>query len=233
LIRKGSTKFFITCRFFYFDMKEQVQKECDILLMNYPQLSGCADDIWAAYEILKNACRNRNLIMTCGNGGSAADAEHITGELMKSFKLKRPLTAEQKAALMDSYPEEGAYFAGHLQRGIRAISLVSQSSLSSAYINDVAPDMVFAQQVFVYGSEGDVLVAITTSGNSTNVVNACKVANTFGIRTIGMIGEHGGKLLEICDVTIRVPACETFRVQEYHLPVYHALCAMLEAETFS
>jgi D-sedoheptulose 7-phosphate isomerase len=110
---------------------------------------------------------------------------------------------------------------------------VSQSSFSSALINDVAPDMVFAQQVFVYGSVGDVLWAISTSGNSQNVVNACKVARTFGIATIGMTGERGGKLLEICDVTIRVPACETFRVQEYHLPVYHTLCAMLEIEMFS
>ena len=214
-------------------MKEQVQKEFDILLTNYPQLSGCADDIWAAYKILKNACCNGNLIMTCGNGGSAADAEHIVGELMKNFKLKRPLTTEQSDNLMLAFPDEGAYFAEHLQRGIRAMSLVSQSSLSSAFINDVAPDMVFAQQVFGYGSAGDVLLAITTSGNSTNVVNACKVARAFGIETIGMTGENGGKLLEICDVTIRVPACETFRVQEYHLPVYHALCAMLEAETFS
>jgi D-sedoheptulose 7-phosphate isomerase len=174
-----------------------------------------------------------NLVMTCGNGGSAADAGHIVGELMKSFKIQRPLTVEQKAALMSSFPDEGTYLAGHLQRGIRAISLADQSSFSSAFINDVAPDMVFAQQVFVYGNAGDALLAISTSGNSINVVNACKVARTFGVATIGMTGEQGGKLLEICDVTIRVPACETFRVQEYHLPVYHALCAMLEAEMFS
>jgi D-sedoheptulose 7-phosphate isomerase len=171
--------------------------------------------------------------MTCGNGGSASDAEHIVGELMKSFKLKRPVTDAQREALVAAFPVDGTYLAGHLQRGIRAISLVSQSSLSSAFINDVAPDMVFAQQVFGYGSAGDVLLAISTSGNSKNVVNACKVAHTFGIGTIGMTGEHGGKLMEICDVTIRVPACETFRVQEYHLPVYHTLCAMLEMDMFS
>ena len=214
-------------------MKEQVQKEWDVLLANYPQLSGCADDILAAYELLKDACLRGGLILTCGNGGSAADAEHITGELMKGFKLKRPVTAEQREALVTAFRGEGVYFADHLQRAIPAISLVSQLSLSTAYINDVAPDMVFAQQVYGYGCAGDVLLGITTSGNSKNVVNACKVAKVFGIGTIGMTGEQGGKLKEICDVTIRVPACETFRVQEYHLPVYHALCAMLEMELFS
>ena len=213
-------------------MNKQLQKEWDVLLTNYPCLSACADNIRAAYELLKNACRNGGVIMTCGNGGSASDAEHITGELMKSFKIKRPVTGKQREALASAFPDEGAYFANRLERGIPAISLVSQSSFSSAYINDVAPDMVFAQQVFVYGKAGDLLWAISTSGNSQNVVNACKVARTFGIGTIGMTGEHGGKLLEICDVTIRVPACETFRVQEYHLPIYHALCAMLEIEMF-
>ena len=214
-------------------MKEQVQKEFDILLANYPQLSECAGDIWAAYELMEKACRTGGLIMTCGNGGSAADAEHIVGELMKGFKLKRPVTGEQKDALLSAFPDDGAYLAGNLQRGIPAISLVSQTAISSAFINDVAPDMVFAQQVFAYGNAGDALIGMTTSGNSQNVVNVCKVARTFGIGTIGMTGENGGKLLELCDVTIRVPACETFRVQEYHLPIYHTLCAMLEMEFFA
>ena len=214
-------------------MKQQVQKEWDVLLTNYSQLSVCVDDIWAAFVLLKNVCRKGGLIMICGNGGSAADAGHITGELMKSFKLKRPLTGDQREALVSSFPDEATYFADHLQRGIRAISLAGQAAFSSAFINDVAPDMVFAQQVFGYGSIGDVLWAISTSGNSTNVVNACKIARAFGIGTIGMTGEHGGQLVEICNVTIRVPACKTFRVQEYHLPVYHTLCAMLEAELFS
>ena len=214
-------------------MKHQEQKEWNLILTNYPALSDCVSDIRAAYELLKNACRNGGLIMTCGNGGSSADAGHIVGELMKSFKLNRPLTTEQREALLLACPDDAAYFADHLQRGIRAISLAGQSSFSSAFINDVAPDMVFAQQVFVYGSPGDALWAISTSGNSINVVNACKIARAIGVKTIGMTGENGGKLLEICDVTIRVPACDTFRVQEYHLPVYHALCAMLEGEMFS
>jgi len=213
-------------------MKEEVKKEWELLLTNYPQLSACADDVLAAYELIKNTVLKGGLILTCGNGGSAADAEHITGELMKGFKLKRQVTAEQRDALVMAFRGEGVYFADNLQRAIPAISLVSQSSLSSAFINDVAPDMVFAQQVFGYGCAGDVLLGITTSGNSKNVVNACKVAKVFGISTIGMTGEDGGKLKEVCDVTIRVPACETLRVQEYHLPVYHALCAMIEMELF-
>ncbi len=214
-------------------MKEQVQKEWDVLLTNYPQLSGCLEDIRNAHELIKKCCSQNGIIMTCGNGGSASDAEHIVGELMKGFKLKRSLTAEQRTTLESAFPDDGTYLADNLQQGIPAISLVSQSAISSAFINDVAADMVFAQQVFGYGRSGDLLIGISTSGNSKNVLNACKTAKAFGIKTIGMTGEHGGKLCEICDVTIRVPARETFRVQEYHLPIYHALCAMIEAEKFS
>ncbi len=213
-------------------MSEQAQHELDSLLSNYPQLTGCKDDIWTAYELMKNCYRQGGLMMTCGNGGSAADAEHIVGELMKGFKHKRPVTSEQRAALEAAFPDEGSVMAGNLQQGIPAISLVSQMALSTAFANDVAADMVFAQQVFVYGSPGDVLLVLSTSGNSKNVVNACKVAKTFGIKTVGMTGENGGKLREICDVTIRMPANDTHRIQEYHLPVYHALCAMIEMEVF-
>jgi len=213
-------------------MKKNVQNELDILLTNYPQLSVCAEDIIVAFEMLKQTCLHGGLIMTCGNGGSAADAGHIVGELMKSFKLKRPVTDEQRTAFLEAFPEEGEYFADNLQQGIPAISLVSQSSIFTASANDLTPDMAFAQQVFGYGRDGDLLIGISTSGNALNVVNACKVARSCRIGTVGLTGEDGGKLLAICDVTIRVPASETFRVQEYHLPVYHALCAMLEAEFF-
>ena len=213
-------------------MKAQVHNELDNLLANYPQLSGCLDTICAAFELIKSVCLRGGMIMTCGNGGSASDAEHVVGELMKGFKLKRRITDAQRNALLLAFPDSGAYLADHLQQAIPAVSLAGHSALSSAFTNDVAPDMVFAQQVFGYGKTGDLLLAISTSGNSQNVVNACKVAKTFGIGTIGMTGAHGGKLLNICDITICVPACETFRVQEYHLPVYHALCAMIEAELF-
>ena len=213
-------------------MNKQVKKEFDALFTNYPQLSVCADDIQAAYKLMVETYRSGGVIMTCGNGGSAADAEHIVGELMKGFKLERPLVDWQRERLEGIFPEDGDYLADNLQRGIAAISLVSQSSLSSAFINDAAPDMVFAQQVFGYGSPGSLLLGISTSGNSQNVVNACKVAKAFEIGTIGMTGADGGELRKICDVTVRAPAKETYRVQEYHMPIYHTLCAMIEIEMF-
>jgi phosphoheptose isomerase len=173
------------------------------------------------------------LIMTCGNGGSAADAGHIVGELMKGFKLKRRLTNEQREKIRKTFPDRGDSLADNLQQAIPAISLSDQVSLTSAFINDIAPDMVFAQQVLGYGKEGDVLIGLSTSGNSKNVVNACRIAASFGVKTIGMTGESGGEMRGICDVIIRVPTVETYRIQEYHLPIYHALCAMMEAAFFS
>ena len=213
-------------------MKEQVQKELDILLTNYPELTGCLKAIQTSFGMMRNAYLRGGVIMACGNGGSASDAEHIVSELMKGFKLQRPLTGQQRDALVAGFPDDAAFLADNLQQAIPAISIVSQTSISTAFANDVAPDMVFAQQVFGYGRSGDALLGLSTSGNARNVVNACKVAKSFGIGTIGMTGQHGGKLREICDVTICVPATETFRVQEYHLPVYHTLCAMLEMDFF-
>ena len=213
-------------------MKDSVRKEIDILLSHYPELTKCERDIMEAFRLMQDCYKQRGLIMTCGNGGSAADAGHIVGELMKGFKLKRPLTDNERETLETAFPDKGDYLADNLQRAIPAISLSDQTAVTSAFINDVAPDMVFAQQVFGYGRVGDVLVAISTSGNSCNVVNACKVAKAFGLKTIGLTGESGGEMNAICDVTIRVPACETYRVQEYHLPVYHTLCAMLEMENY-
>ena len=203
-------------------------KELCTLFTNYPQLQNCQNDIMNAFDIIKHCCLKKGLIMTCGNGGSASDAGHIVGELMKGFKLKRPLTAEQKKMLTDYFPEEGSYLASHMQQAIPAIALTDQTSLSTAFSNDIAADMVFAQQVFGYGKPGDVLIGLSTLGNSKNVVNACKVAKAFEMKTIAMTGEAGGELNHICDITIRVPANETYRIQEYHLPIYHCICAMLE-----
>jgi D-sedoheptulose 7-phosphate isomerase len=202
------------------------------LLSNYPELTTCKDDIAKAFEHLLACSRRKGLIMTCGNGGSAADAGHIVGELMKGFKQKRPLTPGEYETLKEAFPNEGDYLAANLQRAIPALSLSDQAALTSAFINDVAPEMVFAQQVFGYGKAGDVLIALSTSGNSRNVVNACRVANAFHIKTIGMTGESGGEMKSICDVTIRVPSHETYRIQEYHLPIYHALCSMLEIANY-
>ena len=213
-------------------MKQQVEHIINELMACYPKLEICKSDIVKAFEMIKSCYENGGKLLICGNGGSAADADHIVGELMKSFKIKRNLRSWDVEKLKKSFPEDGEYMSGHLQGALPAISLVSHSAFNYAFINDVAADMVFAQQVFGYGKAGDVLIGISTSGNSQNVVNAIKVASSFDIRTIGMTGEGGGKMAGLCDITIKAPEHETYKVQEYHLPVYHALCAMIEMEFF-
>jgi D-sedoheptulose 7-phosphate isomerase len=203
------------------------------LIFSYPGLDVCAPDIEAAYNVLRDCYQRGGKILTCGNGGSAADAEHIVGELMKGYLLKRPVPDDMRTKLAAISPEDGDYLAGHLQGGLQAISLVSQTSLLSAIANDMAADMVYAQQVYVYGRGGDVLIGISTSGNSTNVIRAMQVARALELRTIGLTGRTGGKLKPLCDVCIRVPANDTTLVQERHLPIFHVLCAMLEEEFFT
>lgn len=202
------------------------------LFARYPELASCREDIEAAYEILRNSYASGGKALFCGNGGSASDSEHIVGELMKGFMSKRPLPAEERARFAEAYGEDGGYIAERLQGALPAISLVSHTALMTAFINDVAPDLVFAQQVYGYGKPGDVLVGITTSGNSANVVRAVQVAKVRGLATIGLTGRTGGKLAELCDVTIRVPHDSTPDVQERHLPIYHAICIMLEEAFF-
>jgi phosphoheptose isomerase len=213
-------------------MKNSVQNEFDLLFTHYPSLKVCKDSVLAAYDLLNSCYHNKGLVMVCGNGGSAADSEHIVGELMKGFKLRRPLNPEQRQLFQSIFPDDSDFLSENLQQAIPAVSLVSQTAISTAFVNDVKPEMVFAQQVFGYGKPGDVLIGLSTTGNSRNVVNACKVAKALGIQTIGFTGEKESRLSEICDVTIRVPAQEVYRVQEFHLPVYHTLCAMLEADAF-
>lgn len=204
----------------------------DELIQRYPELQICKANILTAFNIMKQCYKCGGKVLICGNGGSASDAEHIVGELMKGFMLKRELGVEHREKIQKAFPEEGEYLAAHLQGALPAISLVSHTSLGYAFINDVASDMVFAQQVYGYGRTGDILIGLSTSGNSKNVVNAIKVAKAFGICTIGLTGADGGKIGELCDVTINVPEKETYKVQEMHLPVYHALCAMIEEEFF-
>lgn len=186
-----------------------------------------------AFGLARDTFRRGGKLLVCGNGGSAADSEHIVGELMKGFLLRREISEDQRSALVSAYPDSGEYLAEGLQGALPAISLVSHSALIHAYANDVAADMVFAQQVWGYGQEEDTLLGITTSGNSANVVNAVKVARVMGLHTIGLTGKDGGRLAELCDVMICAPAIATQVVQEYHLPIYHALCAMLEMEFFA
>ena len=213
-------------------MNVNLQKEFELLFEHYPALEVCRESIGSAFQLLSNCYHRQGLIMACGNGGSAADAEHIVGELMKEFKMKRPLNDEQQKRIRSAYPDDGEFLAQHLQQAIPAISLVSQTSFATAFMNDVHTDMVFAQLVLGYGKPGDVLIGFSTSGNSRNVVNACKIAKASGLRTIGFTGEKSSYISECCDVAIRVPAHEVYRVQELHLPVYHTLCAMLEIDAF-
>lgn len=197
------------------------------LFARYPVLIPCRDDIYNAYELMIKCYSSGGKVMICGNGGSAADSEHIAGELLKGFNLKRPLSDKDKEAFSDRA------LADNLQYGLPAISLVSQTGLMTAFINDVSADNVFAQQVYTYASnENDVLIALSTSGNSANVVNAVKTANAKGIKSISLTGEKGGRLDRLSTVCVKLPSSRTFVIQEYTLPVYHALCAMTEAYFF-
>lgn len=195
------------------------------LMADYPALDGLP--VWQAYEMLLECARKDGKILLCGNGGSAADAEHIVGELMKGFKLPRKLTeADMKA--FSGYEA----MAAKLQKGVQAIALNSQTSLVTAVANDNGFEMVYAQQVYVYGHEGDVLIGMTTSGNSANVVNAAITAKAKGMKVIGITGAKESKLSACSDLCLRLPAEETYQIQEYTLPIYHALCAMVEDTLF-
>jgi D-sedoheptulose 7-phosphate isomerase len=197
------------------------------LLGRYPHLERCVAEIEAAFELLRRCYERDGVVYLCGNGGSAADADHIVGELMKSFLIHRKIPAEISRGLDDDY------LATHLEGALRAIALTGHGSLATAFANDVEPDLIFAQQVFGYGRSGDLLWALSTSGNSRNVLHALKVARARGMATLGMTGRDGGAMTAISDVCIRVPESETHKVQELHLPVYHTLCLMLEARFFS
>jgi len=198
------------------------------LLWRYPELEVCAAEIRAAGEILKNAAKSGNKFLICGNGGSAADADHIAGELLKSFCKKRPVDNKLAEKLKKLDGEAGEDLAAKLQGGVPAIALTFHNALSTAFGNDVDPALAFAQQCHVFGNGGDVFWGISTSGNAKNVYSAALVAKARGMKLIGMTGQAGGKLKAICDVCIAVPRLETYEVQELHLPVYHALCLYVE-----
>ena len=202
------------------------------LIERYPALKPCEQDIARALTMLCDAYSRGNKLLVCGNGGSAADAEHIVGELMKGFLHPRPLPAGEKAKLADVGGDVGARMADLLQRPLAAVSLVSSVALATAFANDVAPELTFAQQVYGLGVPGDVLVAISTSGTSKNIVCAVVAAKARGVQTIGLTGGTGGRLKELCDVCIVAPSSVTHEIQEYHLPIYHCLCAAVEQHFF-
>jgi len=208
-----------------------MRKELETLIAAYPRLKGNAEQIQAAFELLENCFRNGGKLLLCGNGGSACDCEHIAGELMKSFKLPRKLSDAEKAALKAAGDEDGR-MGESLQSALPCIVLTGLPGLTSAFNNDVDPAFTYAQQVWGYAQPGDVLLGITTSGSSKNVVHAAVAAKAKGAKVLGPTGEKLGKLAPLCDVLINVPEQETYCVQELHLPIYHALCLMLENRFF-
>lgn len=203
------------------------------LAARYPDLAPCLSDVGRAFEILRECFGGGGKLLICGSGGSAADSEHIVGELMKGFKLARPVPEGVRLRLTETFPEEGAGLAEQLQGALPALSLTSQTALLSAVANDVSADLIFAQQVYGYGRPGDAVMAISTSGNSANILHALRVARALGLHTVGLTGRSGGEMKGLCDVTICVPEDDTLQIQERHLPVYHALCELLENAFFA
>ena len=198
------------------------------LTSRYPVLEAVKGDVLAAYEILRDCYAGGGKVMIAGNGGSCADSEHIVGELMKGFVKRRPVTSAFEQKLKEAEPELGEELAKRLQGALPAIALTGHPALSTAFLNDVDGSMGFAQQVYGYGRKGDVFLGITTSGNSKNILYAAAVAKAAGLKVIGLTGRDGGRLKAMTDAWIVVPEQETFKIQEFHLPVYHALCLMLE-----
>lgn len=213
-------------------MENNILKHVDSLVERYPSLETCKQDIISAYQLFEEAYSDGRKLLVAGNGGSASDSEHIVGELMKEFKLKRKIFAAQVDRLMKIDAEMGTVLAEHLQGSLPAISLVGEPSLTTAFMNDSVPVLVFAQQVNGLGRAGDVFLGISTSGNSKNVLYAAVAAKSKGLKVIGLTGQKENELEKYADVCIHVPETETYKIQELHLPVYHCLCLMLEEKFF-
>lgn len=198
------------------------------LLKRYPVLASCVEGIVETYQILRDSIGQGGTVFVCGNGGSHADADHIIGELSKGFLSKRKVPAEVAARMAGKLGEDVSGLCGKLQMGMRAMLLSAHPALSSAYANDVDPLMCYAQQLFVMGRERDAVIGLSTSGNAENIQNVFRVAGGLGIKRILFTGNHHGKCERYADCVIAVPESETYRIQELHLPVYHAVCIMLE-----
>ncbi len=202
------------------------------LVSRYPVLESIKDDIVAATDMIIDCYENGGKVLICGNGGSCADSEHIVGELMKGFLKKRPISKEQRDLMKSLCPDISDEWLDSLQGALPAVPLTSITALNTAFCNDVDPELMYAQAIMGLGKVGDVVICISTSGNSKNVSAAATVAKSLGLYTVGLTGMGGGKLGDICDVCVRVPETETFKVQELHLPVYHYMCAKTEQHFF-
>lgn len=213
-------------------MKQMLQKHIDCLIERYPNLECIKNQIIDGYEIISRCYANGNKVLVTGNGGSAADAEHIVGELMKGFKKQRKIPDEIRKKLIAINEEKGLVLADKLQGALPTLSLNNHLALNTAFLNDVDGYLLNAQQVYGYGKEDDVFLGISTSGNSENIVNATIVAKALGMKTIVLTGKDGGKLKNLADIAVIVPNFETYQIQELHLPIYHTWCLMLEDEFF-
>jgi D-sedoheptulose 7-phosphate isomerase len=213
-------------------LKENTQTHLASLIKRFPNLNDCHKSIISVFEILADAFKENKKLLLCGNGGSAADCEHIAGELGKGFLDKRALKDDQVQLFASRFGQDGRDVAANLQNALPTISLVSNFSLNTAFANDVNPHYVFAQQVWGLGQSGDVLWGISTSGNSQNVNLAAQVAQIKAMKVIALTGPRDSKLSALADVTIKAPGPATHLIQENHLPIYHTICAMLEAELF-
>ena len=215
------------------ELDNRLMRHIDLLMERYPSLESAKNDIVAAYLLLEESYKNGGKLLVAGNGGSAADAEHIVGELMKGFKLPRKPEADFAEKLVEENQELGSVLAENLQGALPAIALDGHPALSTAYMNDCEPLLCFAQQVNGYGKSGDVFLGISTSGNSKNVLYAATTAHAKGMKVIGLTGAKDSKLKDMSDVCIKVPQTETYMIQELHLPIYHCLCLMLEDNFFA
>ncbi len=213
-------------------MKDTTLAKIDNLICRYPELSACRQSLTDAVEVLCQTYRQGGKVIVCGNGGSAADSEHIVGELMKGFVKKRPVTEELYAKLQQVCPNEADYLKENLQMPLTAISLMNAVALNSAFANDQAPDLAMAQQVLGLAKPEDLLIGISTSGNSANVIYAVQLAKALGTKTLGLIGNRNCRMQKLCDIVVAAPEMETYKIQELHLPIYHMLCIAVENEFF-
>lgn len=214
------------------NLEPRVEKHIDVLIERYLQLASVRQDIIDVYFIMEDCYKHDGKLLIAGNGGAAADSEHIAGELMKRFEAPRPIPEDFGRKLMEIDPVRGADLAKKLERGLMAIPLVAHEAMTTAYINDVDGYGVFAQQLYGFGRPGDVFLGISTSGNSKNVLSATVVARALGIKVVGLTGKDGGELARVADATVIVPESRTYMIQELHLPIYHCWCLMLEEKFF-
>lgn len=213
-------------------MEQKLNKHIDLLIERYPVLEDCRKSIIDAYQVMEDCYSHDGKLLIAGNGGSAADSEHIAGELMKRFETPRPVPIDFAEKLKSIDPIRGEELSKNLERGLMAIPLVAHEAMTTAYINDVDGYGVFAQQLYGFGRPGDVFLGISTSGNSKNVMSATVVARALGIKVVGLTGAKGGELAKVADVAVKVPQTRTYMIQELHLPVYHCWCLMLEDHFF-